>query len=435
MFNLGLWNHIGALLTCLLLFQPFTTAEAQDSCPFDDYHFINRLKEGDKKNGLKDYSQAALIFSEAVDYAKRCDAPAYRIANAEGLLGITYRLMDRNREAENLLVHAIAVYESTLPADWGVIANYYNVLGVLYYEQGHLNKAKSAHSTSVTLYETSLNQSKEKNDLYFLSLINLAKDYWEVAQFREGDEQFQKALDVLKRYPGKNKDAYGSKLLEVSFYYIEKGDFDEAERMILQAEKLLQISNSPMLSKAYSYHALVSLKKNKYVESETLYNQALASIERLYGKQGIRYLAGLVNKAYLFIEQAKFEQVRPLVQEASSLMGNNKYPILHGGVLYLQGSMAQADHDFLAAEKYFMDAIEAEKRVFGNTHRNIAKFHAALAKLYAEQGKQALALEHFKAAIEIQKKVAPLSHPDYDQLLKSYNAFLAKSPEYVSPQK
>lgn len=425
-FSRNLLVRICAITAFLLLIQSMTLVKAQSYNAFDLERFHQTLREGVKVRDSGDFNQSASIFKQALDDAIYQNAPNTAIANAEGLLGQTYQLIGKNVEGKKLLIHAISIMEMNIPPDWQSVATYSNSLGLIYRDQGHYRDAMRLHAKVVKLYETYLSNSKVRTIAYPIALHNLSIDYHELAQYQNAQVIANKALEFSKHHPGKHKASYAIMLLQSSWTYTYQGNYSQAENMIRKS-MVLNKSNVEALGIAYGYLAWVVSQEGKYEEAEALYDKALTSKENLYGKYSQPYLSDLINKAKILVEQGKFEQARPLAQEANTLMGVRNIAILHGDLLYDLGKIAQHDKDYDAAEQYFKQAIAVEQSVTGPIHRHHVRYHHGLAELYAEVGKQEAAISHYQQAIAMQQKVAPQTHPDLAKIQKSLNDYLVKT--------
>lgn len=426
------WNRVLSIMLLLSSIQPMGTAEAQTHSDFNLDYFNQLLRDGLKASGKNDFKQAEQIFQQAIGYATTQHAPDVQIANADGLLGELYLHTGRNEDAERLLVSAISKMEMTIPPLRESVAIFSNSLGVVYAHQGRYQKAVQTHEKAIKLYETYLNNSQSFVRMYPLILSNLSAGYQELAQYQNAQRDATTALDFARRHPGKHKTFYISMLLQTSWTYIYQGNYSQAERMIHEAVALLHKSDVAMLSRAQSYLAWVSGREGNYGEAENLYDKTLETNKRLYGKYSTAYITDLISKGKILLEQDKFDQAKPIVQEAEMLMQTASSAPLRGDLLYELGKLAQHDKNFAAAEEYFNQAIETEKSVTGAIHRHQVRYYYGLAELYAEQGKRDSAILNYKEAIAMQQKIAPETHPDLAMLQNKLNNYLSNtSPDNV----
>ena len=220
--------------------------------------------------------------------------------------------------------------------------------------------------------------------------IRLIREYlvegWRREQAGEIDaaiDLYRKALDLSeKKYPG--EFSTGMSLESLGVAYLNKGDFNEAERYLTRAVKVLDVYLKMLQgatpgkvppgfadvvagihAKALHGLAVVYDYRADYSRAEPLYGQALALREQVYGPDHVNVAETLNFLGILYLAKADHERAAQTFRRALAI--NEKYfDPEDSRVTMLLGNLASAYEsmgDAAKAEELLREAIaRAEKR-------------------------------------------------------------------------
>ncbi len=202
----------------------------------------------------------------------------------------------------------------------------------------HLYKGQSFHYTNKDsayyYYNKAITQSKKENDKNvlldsFLYLIHANGNNYDLVAYSKTIDAFQKAIDSLRNTKKIDNFPFYQKYLlvyQIDYYY-NINNYQAANNAI---QKLLNILDSipnsnkirsdySLYSSAYSYQAIINVKKQKLNKAKEIYQKDLSFI--LKNKDSIvEWESGLNNSkkllASVYSEKKEFDKADKLLQEA-----------------------------------------------------------------------------------------------------------------------
>ena len=251
---------------------------------------------------------------------------------------------------------------ATLSKDQTNLLEILNIEGILAYDEGQLEEAEAFLLEAIALSKT----DKEKDASI---LMNLATIYDEMGQLSRALEIYQEVLLMDEAYYGTDHYIYATDLDLLGVLEYRKGDYQSAEKHLLQAEKILRktlgeghrdyrrcINN---LAALYD-----SMGKKALAEQ---YYERLLKLERKHAQHQGDYALVLSNYAFFHSQERNYLQARKLIEEAANLLEKEAGPFTHLfavyrnyiGICLNQKDYAQAKA--IAAKFYKANLVEDAK--------------------------------------------------------------------------
>ncbi|WP_291725091.1 tetratricopeptide repeat protein [Bernardetia sp.] len=264
------------------------------------------------------------VFEEVLALAKKIDDKDL-LARAQHQSGVFYSEMGDNQKALNNLFGALKYYEENKISN--SLPSIYTDIGVLYYEQQLLEKAKLYHQKVLDI-------SKKENKLAFKmrAYNNLGIIYLAEKNYQEALNNYKAALKINETIRHKQGDVIIFGNVAESFNYLEQ--YDSA---IFYAQKSIEIAketdfkrglvrSKTILGDAYLKtnalsKALRELEEGLYVAKETQQSReglnVLEILYQAYEKDGNPQKAYQTYKEYIVLRDSlsKLDDVKQLLQK------------------------------------------------------------------------------------------------------------------------
>lgn len=412
----------------------------------------------------KDYDTAVTLYKQALDDAKGSGLEAKFIALTMSDLANVYRNQGKTTEAESLLKEGLALKEKAYGSMDPTLVSSLANLGQFYKNTGRLPEA------SAMLERASAIQEKKSgpNSVLLVPLLNAQAG---VAMSAGNDDQALKLLNrvvdlakgsndkatqiismnnlatVLRRQGktaeaeallaqvvqlqanqkpvGKNEADRGQNsdhnkaaaLTQLARVRREKGEFDKAKPLLLQAYNLLTAKGTtePIPAQIVAIDNLATCCKEMgdYAEAVKYYRQALA----LQGKVGDTTpeakAARLTNLALALVASGDTTESEGLLVNSVSLM-EQQYGKDSDKIAPALSNLAEIyriENRFTDAEPALIRTLEIRKKALGNTDPKVGETTSDLAVLYKQMGKDSDSLKYFEESVAVRE-----STPDTPEL-------------------
>lgn len=292
-----------------------------------------------------------------------------RDKRAHRLLGYLYRGVDEDK--------AIAEYKRAIEID-EKYAPAYNNLGYAYQRKGEYDKAIEAFKK----YSELLPDEANPHD-------SIAELYKKMGRYEESIKHYRKALELKPTFAFSQRNI-GENLIFMGNYEEARYMFEEVQKSDAPPQKKLDALQ--MLAHSYIY-------EGRYHDALDAFDRALAfaTTPNLPEWQATLYL----DKALLYIETGRLDEARKCVEQCESAVAEANFSqadkqnfMEEALVRKAQIAAKERDYDmaFTLAEE-LKSLIDA-----GNDPQEMEKYHNLLGFIYASEGYNATAIEHFKKA-------------------------------------
>jgi tetratricopeptide (TPR) repeat protein len=493
-----------ALLLALSFSQPLAFA---DAVTWEKY-----LKEGQSGLAAGSLDKAVESYRKALDEAKSSGLEPKFVAVSINDLAMALVKAGKSDEAESLFKEAITLKEKTYGAEDESLVSTLGNLGQLYKAAKRYQDARLAYQRAVTIIEKGSDKdvkliplvnalagiSIETGELDDAALrlrrvielarasgdnaaLSIAQNNLALVLRKQGKAEEAEALykDVLAQsgsgngVRGEDKDLNKAAALNnLARLHREKGEFDQAKPLLLEAYNLLSgraadepatvivtLDNLATVSKelgdyndAVKYYrealklqagvkglspeskadtdavrmtnlALALLSSGDTTESEKLFKDTISTLEAQYGKTSLKLAPALANLGELYRQSEKYDQAEPLLRQAFDIRqaGDAKDP-----------KLADAANDLailykeMGREKDSTDYFEKSLAVRENApdSAELATALNNLARSYREQGAYDKAESLYKRALAIREKVFGADDASVAAVLRNYAKLL-----------
>jgi tetratricopeptide (TPR) repeat protein/predicted MPP superfamily phosphohydrolase len=190
------------------------------------------------------------------------------------------------------------------------------------------------------------------------------------------------------------------------------------ERLLPQAQACAELINqwgfefseaALLLNKGGFY----LFERGRYSDSEPLYQQALAILEKVLGSEHPDVATSLNNLAVLYAAQGQYAKAEPLYQRAVAIREKALGPE-HPDLAWSLNDLAElyaVQGQYSKAERLYHRALVIEEKALGPGHPDVASSLNGLAGLYQMQGRYLEAEPLYQRSAEICEKVLGPNHP------------------------
>jgi tetratricopeptide (TPR) repeat protein len=331
-------------------------------------------EEGQKALEQKNYAQAEVSFTAALEEARNFDAQDYRLAESLVDLGRVYYLRGNVVAAEPLYRQAAEIrhgdpdpfLETDVVYDFGLVCErlgHYDDaakayqraeeimsrkvgrdnpetvrctfrLAMVYYKQQKYAEAEPLLKRCFTQFKNpaskitfrkgdgagygmqAIRHIYRPNYAYALEAVSrLAQIYLHQNQLPAAEKCMKDALDLVDEYAGKGDPEIPAVLKEMSAFYFEMNNYAAAEpvlqRLAKIQEKSLGETNEVTLTTQDRLAGIYAQEK-KPTEAEALYQKIVALQEKATGPESRETAVAVANLGKFYVTQEQYEKAEPL---------------------------------------------------------------------------------------------------------------------------
>ena len=301
----------------------------------------------------------------------------------------------------------------------------------------HLSKVKQANylveytdnfAEAKKIYDESFTRVIEKEfsqgHIEYVNILNhLAKFYEENDDFSSASKTLDKALNV-SRVKYDNKDInYGVELDKIAALQLNIGEYEKAEKNIVEAEQILQ---KPESTEQTLHYTNLLTTKARLMVIQGLYDEAeglLFEAERMKVKSGLSRLASTGQNsedlAELYYHLGRYSDADKLIEgyliKTVQQFGGSSRHLLKPLVLKAQLKLAAGE--YTESESLVRRANTIAGSIFPSTSSKLAPSLLTLSRLYTTLGDYEKADQYIRQAIINQEKQFGRNHVDVGRSL------------------
>ena len=259
------------------------------------------------------YAEAEGAFVTALQVAEGRGARDPRLATHLNHLVAAYRAQGQNAQAEQLLLHTLAIREKALGPEDPFIAMDFNTLAGLYHAQGRYAEAEALYQRALTIDQKHLGPEHPN---VAIDLNHLAGLYYKQSRYAEAESVYQQALAIDQKFLGPEHPNVAIRLNNLALLYKTQDRYAEAEPLyqrVLSIQEQTLGPAHPSLATSLSNLAALYAAQDRYAEAEPLYQRVLSIQEQTLGPAHPSLATSLSNLAALYAAQHRYAEADPLV--------------------------------------------------------------------------------------------------------------------------
>ena len=268
-----------------------------------------------------------------------------------------------------------------------------------------------------------------------LTLIEEARQLYQVGHYDEAEIRFRQALMIRRQQLGNNHPDVAQSLFTLAVVYWTLGRYSEAEPLALEALSIRRQQlrdNHPDVATHLHFLAQVYQAQLRYGEAEPLYQEALRIRRQQLGDTHLAVAASLDALAELYRIQGHYGEPESFYQEALRIrrqqLGDDHLTVAISlnnlAVFYdLQGRYSEA-------ESLHQEALRIRRQQLGDDHFVVAASLNNLGELYRIQGRYGEAEPLHQQALTIRRRRFGDSHPDVALSLQNLAVLYADQGRY-----
>jgi CHAT domain-containing protein/tetratricopeptide (TPR) repeat protein len=282
--------------------------------------------------------------------------------------------------------------------------------------------------------------SKYSNDdiLFGIELNNIAKLQLKLGEYDDAEKNINAALKIIR---DKKSDEYteqipalASTLQTQAKLYGIKGLFDDAEDNLERVKKLFKKANlvADELTTARELSGLY-IQLGKYSDTDDLLTKLIFDTEKIYGRNSIQLIEPLVDKAKILLAKGDYTEGERVALRANQLAVKS-YGEASTKTAPTQKILSDIYYtlgDFDKAEDAITKALASQERQFGRNHIEVAKSLSQLALIKFYKGDNRAAVE--KLMLEsrsIMEQKLGKENPQYAEILKNVAVLYISEKRY-----
>lgn len=246
--------------------------------------------------------------------------------------------------------------------------------------------------------------------------------------YEDAEKPLMEAMQIREMLVDPNAHDLADSYLNVGWYFIESGDYEQARQYTNMALRLFQGSNyraDPGLPEALNQMAALEMESGDIKESARLMRDAyrLACERNPDGENNIDFL---YNLGTVLLQSSEYEEARgnlkTVILKCESSRSNRP---LCASARESLAMIHLKSGDLRLAEEMMLNAVSLRLSVQGREHPHYARALTNLGEVYRKQGRDEEALSRFSEALEIQEEKLG-DHPKVAVTLNNMGLIYAK---------
>lgn len=437
-----------------------TVADASITFAQAEPEWKTHYQDGIRAYNADDAKTAIADFELALKQCENSKPTVKELAECLLFLGNSYKLAQRNADAEAVFTRALRLIEQYLSGDnegmlvcleklsnlyYGLaryqeaaplyerilelrvpivgsndaLVNPYVLnLARCYLETDRIPAAEKLFKFSLETSETS--EGKDSNSVA-LALNGLAGLYQTMNRFSDAEPLYERALKIYESDREKNTLAIGAILNNIAEMQHRHGNFQKSEALYLRALSLLEKPGvqDPTICVTWNNLAALYDSMGRYAESEALYKRSLVLMQQRFGRDSPTYAANLSNLATLYTHQGRLYEATPIFEQALEIRVKKVGP----DTLIAARSMADLAECFYYqgrltdAESLLNSAISIRAKIIGQDNGILTLMLLSLANINVLERKFVTAETTLKRALDCEIKNSQVDNDDHSNRL------------------
>ncbi len=374
-------------------------------------YLVNLFQGGDEAVGPADSLHVLTLVERGIAEARDLEGEPLVQAELYQTLGVISQQLGHLDRADSLLSLSVSQRGALLGPDHPDVAEGMVALGQLRVEQARYEEGEA-------LIRSALEITRRRLPPGHPAVLRALSALGQVLQARgEYDEAIavQAELVALYRAEGPESPDLGATMSELASSHFYAGHYDTADSLntlVLALSRRVYGDRHPMVAEDLINLGATQLERGDYPAAEAYDRQALEITRAWYGEDHPKTAAGLTLLARALVYQQKFAEADSLLQEALAIRervyGPN-HPMVASTVNEL-GNIAVAEDRYDEAVAHFGRMVAIYRAAYGGKHYLIGTALSNMASAYNADKQYARAEALFREALAMFEATLPPDH-------------------------
>jgi len=259
----------------------------------------------------------------------------------------------------------------------------------------------------------------------------IGKVYTTLGLYDDARGMLEETVDLRRQLPGVPVQEFAQSALHLGNVLVEKAEYKHAEKIYKEALAALGPDQSASRQVRLDLKAALAelhFQTGEYLLAEPLLAQVLEERRNLLGDRDLKVADAIEELGLNLYDQGRYPEAEARLREALALrrdiLGNSPHPDISDNLSNL-ALIRRRLGDFEEPEALYLEAIEMNRKLYGDVHPTIAVVMQNLADLYAILGDLDRAEGMYLDVLAMNRKLLGERHPKIAITLKNL-AFVYK---------
>ncbi|MCH7701351.1 MAG: serine/threonine protein kinase [Planctomycetes bacterium] len=261
----------------------------------------------------------------------------------------------------------------------------------------------------------------------------IGRTYMNLALHEEAELHLQQALELEREIQdGPNADLADA-LYQLGILRDHQGRLEEGETLLTEAvamQRTVQGADDARLANSLHRLAMVLMHRRSLDDAKSRLDEALAILDGIQGGDIDRRLQVLNTLASWYTLRGSFAEAEPLFRECLAAYEDQPDHPDRIALLHNLGQTLNNQGEFEEAERYYLQALEANQRVYGPEHPVTLKMSNSLAAVLEKLERYEESESLHREVLAVRRRVLGDVHPDVHNSLHNLASVLLAQERY-----
>ena len=363
---------------------------------------------------------ASLVFSIGIGSAQATPVErSYSCGSLRSMARI-YMASGGYEKAQPFLERALHLAKNTNASDSEVSACMLD-LAYLYKNQGKLAEAETTCRSGLELQVKAYSQS---HPYVAYTLRILSEIYGRQARYQEAVETLERAITIMRGFSLEDDQELAPFKVDMARLLAAQGDYVNAESYFKNAIASIENNYGPdhlYTSRVLSSMAAQYILQERYTEAEELISRALPIQERVYGPDHHFLVPAWLVKSSIYEAEGDMVNTKMLLEKSLGAVENltDSGHVVECDVLSRLGGLYILSKEYTKAEEVLQRAMKVLENSQCTDSDRAAVALNSLAKVYINQGKYSEAQNLCSRALDMFESIFNEYHPNVAEVLET----------------
>jgi tetratricopeptide (TPR) repeat protein len=245
----------------------------------------------------------------------------------------------------------------------------------------------------------------------------IGKVYTSLGLYDDARRMLEETVTLRRELPGIPAKDFAQSAFNLGNVLTEQAEYQRAEQIVQEALTVLHPTSPDKRQLRLDLTAALAelhVRTGQYDQAEPLLRRVLDERRTLLGDKHPKVAEAIEKLGFNLFDQGEFSEAADRLREALALRRTILGDAPHPDIAKNMGDLALilvylGDYD--ESEKLYLEALEMNRRLYGDTHPAVAEIMVNLADLYATLGELDQAETMYLDALDMMKQVLGEEHP------------------------